>query len=344
MLAIATEYKHHAKVAGYKYMLKYINTFKIFGIDERKNNSTLVMKKYKFLYEIAAKLLTRKNQFNILHILYGEEYYRISNLLFKSKPIVVTFHQPPKILKAEILKGNTTGRLSMILHKLNVNRFNDISAAIVLSKNQKDILSIVMDPSKIHVIPHGLDFNTLNEHRLKAKFQRKNLIITVGNWKRDYNFYFKFIEQMGIRNPDWKFVLVNKVLPKKYYDKLKSYKNVEYLMNVSDKDLYDLYLKAKVQFLPFIEAAANNSINESLVFGCPVISNGNYPNSADKKFYISTTLNVDLIENSISNIFGLNDLDFNKISDEANMEARQYDWVKISDKTIDVYKSLLQKF
>ena len=47
--------------------------------------------------------------------------------------------------------------------------------------------------------------------------------------------------------------MINKVLPKKYYDKLKLYKNVEYLMNVSDKDLYDLYLKAKVQFLPFIE-------------------------------------------------------------------------------------------
>ena len=267
IIAIRTVFNHHAKHSGYRQILKYIRPAKVYGINEKEPNKNYLLRRYRFLYEIIAKVYSDPKKINLVHIMYGEEYYRLSNILFKSIPIVVTFHQPPKILKNEITKGNFSGRVMGFLHKINKNRFKKISAAIVVNENQKSILSRVIPKSKIHVLPLGLNFNYLNNFRIENKIKRQNIILTVGNWQRDWNFYFEFVKKMQIQKPEFQFILINRVLPQEYLLKIKKYKNLKYFFNASTKQLYTYYLKSKIQFLPFLGSTANNSINESIALG-----------------------------------------------------------------------------
>ena len=111
-----------------------------------------------FLYEIIAKVYSDpKNKF--MHIMY-EEYYRLSNILFKLIPIVVTFHQPPKILKNEITKGNFSGRVMGFLHKKLIKIGSKKFQLQLLSMKTKIyFISSNTQIKNIHFYSLGLNFN-----------------------------------------------------------------------------------------------------------------------------------------------------------------------------------------
>ena len=46
-----------------------------------------------------------------------------------------------------------------------------------------------------------------------------------------------------------------------------------YESDVSDDDLVCAYRRSALQFIPFKEATGNNSLNEGLACGCPVVTN-----------------------------------------------------------------------
>ena len=125
----------------------------------------------------------------------------------------------------KLQKETLAGRVMGFLHKINKNRFKKLSAAIVVNENQKSILSRVIPKSKIHVLPLGLNFNYLNNFRIENKIKRQNIILTVGNWQRDWNFYFEFVKKMQIQKPEFQFILINRVLPQEYL--LKTKKNIK---------------------------------------------------------------------------------------------------------------------
>ena len=307
----------------------------------KKPKKHYLLRRYRFLYEIIAKVFSSPKKIDLVHIMYGEEYYRLSNILFKSVPIVVTFHQPPQILENEITKGNHSGRVMGILHKMNKNRFRKISAAIVVNENQKPILSKVMPKSKIHVLPLGLNFNYLNNFRNENKIKRQNIILTVGNWQRDWNFYFEFVKEMQIQKPEFQFILINRVLPERYLIKIKNYKNLKYFFNASTEQLYTYYLKSKVQFLPFLGSTANNSINESIALGCPILTNVNITNFGNSNFYFKVKLNQQNVKDCIEKIFQIGEEEFKKISLSANEKSKKFDWEIIAHETKNIYKSIL---
>ena len=131
-------------------------------------------------------------------------------------------------------------------------------------------------------------------------------------------------------------------MPKKHLIKTKKYKNLKYFFNVSTEQLYTYYLKSKVQFLPFIGSTANNSINESIALGCPVITNANISSFENSNFYFKIKLNQQNVKDGIEKIFSMGEEEFKKISISAIEKSKKFDWEIIAHETIKIYKSVLK--
>lgn len=342
VLAIRTSFKHHSKDSGYKQVLKYTSPKKVFGIDESSNEEmNSFLKNYKFLFEFKAWKYSLFNKIDLVHIMYGEEYFRFSTILFSNKPIVITFHQPDSILEREILFGDPMGRVMKLTHLLTRNRFKNISAAIVLTEGQKEVLKNVMEESKIHVIPLGFNYRELNQFKNNNNYSRENRILTVGDWQRDWDYYFTFVKFCQIENPNWQFILINRKLNNSYLELVEGLNNLTFLSDVTDEELYINYLKAKTQFLPFKCATGNNSLNEGLSLGCSVISNYLNDDLRNKSFAYEESLKHLDLERRIKNIFNKTEKEYDRISQEASLFASKYDWEEISKKTIKLYKELV---
>jgi glycosyltransferase involved in cell wall biosynthesis len=339
-IAIYSDFTHHSKNAGYKQILKFTKPVATYGIDYHKKNHPILRMHY-FFHEFIAWFKSRKLKFDIVHILYGEDYFRFSSLLFRNKKIVVTFHQPPDILNRELSLGNYNGRIAGLTHALTRRRLKYMDAAIVMSKEQKEIAAKYIDPKKIHVIPLGVELNNLNQLFNCNKGPRlKNQLITVGEWLRDWDLYFKIIEHCHHTNKELEFILINNRLSEGLKQKALNYPNVKYLQNVPEEKLYELYLASLAMFLPLKSVAGSNAINESLALGCPVISNvyiDDIEQNNDVIFVFNEAQEFDAI---VAKLQSLNSLDAQKLSEKVNASIQLKSWQSVSNKLISVYNQL----
>ncbi len=341
-IAIRSAYKHHSANAGYKQILKYTQPQAIFGIDENIDTENDIYHKYLWLYEWKAYQYYRKNKVKIYHNLYAEEYYRFGWRLFDC-PIVATFHQPVELLEQEISTGAGMGKIAGLTHQLNKKRFEKLGAAIVTNVTQKDVLKKVILPARIHVIPLGVDIEAISGFYNEIKDEpSNNEIITVGNWKRDWHYYFKLVEYCLINFPAWRFILINRKFNDAQLERIRSLSNIIYIENADDKEMYRLYKKAWFQFLPFEGAAGNNSLNESLALGCPVVSNVIPDFLPDGNLFLyPTELNIDETIAAFKKLFELSLNERNKIANIARNSIKVLDWAETARKTIEIYQSLI---
>ncbi len=340
-VAIYSNYKHHAKTSGYKQILNFTKPVATFGINYHVKNSRFELS-YFYVHEFIAWFKTFGVKFSVLHILYAEEYFRFSHLLFFRKRIVLTFHQPPDILKQELESGNFNGRVAAITHKLLINRFRKISAAIVTSPSQKEVLKNYIPEYKIHIIPLGVDLSVCNSlyAKHKSKPRQLNVFLTVGEWQRDWDLYVKVVNYCLTHCPELKFILVNNRLSEAYITKLKALSNVDYLSDVTDEELYALYVDATALFLPLKGAAGNNALNESLALGCPLVSNIAFTQfkQYDKFTYLFGEINE--IEKICKQLNSLSETERLAMSEKANQSVQEMSWERIAQRTMQVYDSV----
>jgi glycosyltransferase involved in cell wall biosynthesis len=342
--ALRTAYSHHANNAGYKTILEHTKPQAVFGKDERIPTTFDIRRRYLWLYEFEVARYARKNQIDLVHILYAEEYYRFLGRLIRRIPIVATFHQPEDLLLKEVTSGGSMGRVSKLAHALNRNRFSLLAAAIVMTPRQKDILAMVMPADRIHVIPLGVDSAHLTQSFKTHQSPRNSkLIITVGNWQRDWEFYFATVEHCRSRFPEWQFVIVNKKLPSEYRSRINGFTNITFRDNVGDKGLHELYLTAAFQFLPLLGAAGNNALNESLALGCPVVTNvaPDAYRESDSVVSVYPSSSVEAAVAAFQRYTSLQQIEQKAISQMANERSREYDWSVVASQALDVYRSVL---
>jgi glycosyltransferase involved in cell wall biosynthesis len=275
--------------------------------------------------------------------MYAEEFYRFSWRFMKRAKIVATFHMPPELLAMEVFKGNQRGRVGQITHYMNKKRFARIDAAIVTSENQKDVLKNVIDEKKIHLIPLGVHLKPLLEvynkkHQKHSQSETPN-IVTVGNWLRDWEFYFSVVAAC----PEINFTLINRNLSNEYKARLKEYRNIEYKHDVTDNELFETILHSDLQFLPLQAMAGSNALLQSLALGCPTLipdyEVGHYKNQAD---FIKVYQPKD-IENcilAIQSILNTPSEIKDNISELAVAYAQQFDWSEIADQHLSIFADL----
>jgi glycosyltransferase involved in cell wall biosynthesis len=343
-VALTTYFKHHAKHGGYAQVLNYTRPVKIFGIDENTEMPSRFRQKYQWMYEFDAARYAKRNNIDIIHILYGEDYFRFSHLVAGTIPVISTFHQPAEMLERDVHYGNLRGRVGRLTHFFTSGRFKKLAAAIVLSNSQKDVLKKVMPEEKIAVIPHGvaLDYYTSEAARFEVNRSTQQ-ILTVGQWMRDWDFYFEFLSYCREKNIPWIFHLVNRTLPEQYKRVVGDHPNLVYHEGASDSELIKLYLQSAAQFLPVHQAAANNAVVESFALGCPVLmTDVVFDDFYDKnvlKYYKKNNLQSAL--DGLKSLLEMNEAEAILMSNRAVNAAAAFDWRVIGEQTLNLYRKVL---
>lgn len=341
ILVIRTDFKHHGEHSGYKQILKYIAPWKVLGINERDETqvvSTWKMK-YQWLFEFEAK--KHRNEIDILHVMYGEDYYRFSGKLMKNVPVVATFHQPPELLEREVMHGDLRGRVGKWTHQLSKKRFERLAAAIVTNINQKEVLKKVMPADKIHVIPLGLHLEGLKDYyQNNAHNSDGKTIIAVGNWLRDWEFYFKVVEHCK----DWNFFLVNRNMPEEWMGHIDKYDNLTYFKNVSDEELYALYLRSDVQFHPVTGIAGSNAILQGMALGSPLLlTDVDAQQFHNQGEFINLHAQHDLEDcvNQLTKLLSRSKEEQQQLREAAHNYACEFTWENVAEKTKKLYQDIL---
>jgi glycosyltransferase involved in cell wall biosynthesis len=311
--------------------------------DKRKNG---IKAKYQWLYEFDIRKY--KRQFDLIHIMYGEDYFRFSPWLFPKTPIVVTFHQPYESLLREVRRGDYKGRIGAITHFFTKNRFKKIAAAIVTEASQKRALAEVMDESKIHVIPLGVHLQAFNEayvkHRENGEKKKALQVITVGNWKRDWELYRRVVEECKNLRININFHLVNRNLSDELRSEFRAL-GVTVYETLDDASLKLAVYRSSLMFLPVTEASGNNALLESLALGVPVLMTDVLKEKStlnERAVFFHKRNDVgDAIE-KMRSYFELSESEHQTISDICRSEATQFDWPVIAARTMELYKQVVE--
>jgi glycosyltransferase involved in cell wall biosynthesis len=342
-IAISWYFAHHAGHNGYKQILAYTNPLAVLGIDERQPvKSDHWHRSYPWLYEFRAARLHRKNPCQVLHILYGETYLRFSPWLFGKVPVVATFHQPPTVLERALLAGSQTGRVDHLVHRITRGRFRKLAAAIIISEEQREVLERFVPAERIHLISLGASTLTLID--AEKKFRRApdpGTILTVGNWLRDWDFYFGFVDYCRNHHPEWRFSLVNRRLPTPLHEQARAAPNFHWLQNVDDEALLKAYTAAACLFLPLLEATGNNTVNEALAMGCPVVTNVSLGVPDEDLVVTHCEKSYAAFASAIATWQTASAHQRNQLREHSQRAVKSLDWSIVGEKTLILYQSLL---
>lgn len=340
VLAIRSDFVHHGEHSGYKQILKYTEPYKVIGVNERSPTpQSKWMNAYCWPYEFSG--FRYRNEIDLVHHLYADEFFRFSTRLF-SVPLIGTFHQTPELLERDVIHGDLRGRIAKMTHRMNRNRFKQLSAAIITNPNQKEVLRKVMPEERIHHIPLGLHLNRLAHFFSTSDRPNTQSVITVGNWQRDWEFYFKVVSS----SPTIQFVLVNRKLEPEYGAMVQSLNNLTYYTDISDKELYRLFAVSDVQFLPIIGIAASNAIMDGLALGCPLVITETEGSSLVDTDEIVVSYPRGDVGGAVSSLclFLENSLEQKHvIRQRCHDYSQQFDWIEIASRTLNLYHQVLSE-
>jgi glycosyltransferase involved in cell wall biosynthesis len=275
---IHTRYPHWGKHSGFHQFLRYVDRKKFrltvhavsdnhsdFPVRNRalgKIVRSLIlhgnMKWYK-LSDLNAemKLLPRclgSDPPDVIHYLDGEHSARFLPKLLRAFPrkpprIAATFHQPPGIID-DLIDRKIIGSIDIIN---------------VVSPDQVEYFSRIVDASRIRMILHGIDvdFFRPETHMPPTKNFR---CVTVGHYLRDFNLLRGIYEKL-VSRPHIQFELVSS-----RFKGLGRLPNVKIHQGIDDNTLRNLYRRSNLLLLPMRYATANNALLEGIACGLPVVA------------------------------------------------------------------------
>ncbi len=347
VLVLLTKFSHHGSNGGYKQLIKFVKPAVELGVDEDRIESKKGFKaKYQWLYEFDIR--KHAKEIDLIHIMYGEDYFRFSPWLYPKIPVVVTFHQPYESLLREVRHGDYKGRIGALTHFFTKKRFKKIAAAIVTEASQKKALSEVMDERKIHVIPLGVHLESFTQAylKLRERGERRSThqVITVGNWKRDWEMYRQVVERCRNLHININFHLVNRNLSDDLKTQFRSM-GVTVHDGLDDTQLKEVVFRSSLMFLPVTEASGNNALLESLALGVPVLMTDVLKEKSgldERAVFFHKRDDVSDVIERIRSYFDLSDSDRETISDICRSEATQFDWPVVAARTMELYKQVVE--
>lgn len=197
----------------------------------------------------------------VFHFIYGENIYVpwIKMFMRRGNKIVCTFHQP-----FDFFQKNKRQR------KL----IECTDYVILVGNTEIEKFEKLTGRHNVTYIPHGIstDFYTIEESQKKG-----HMILTVGNWLRDYGYAGKVYTELLKKDPTLQIHVVSNVENKKYLQDIPS---IKFMSGISDEELKQEYLKCSVLFLPLIRYTANNSLLEACSSGCNIIISSDSPDNS----------------------------------------------------------------
>ena len=168
----------------------------------------------------------------------------------------------------------------------------------------------------------------------------KNLMVCIGNNRRDYETLKKIYLKLKKSNPNIKLKLAGSQPGKVYFTDTPE---VEFLPFLNDNEFRDLYRKASVLILPLLEGGSSQTVNEALASGLPIVTN-EFPNLSDytKTDSVIKHLPGDYknMANSCLNILN-NRQKFLKKSKAGRKYIEKYEFQNIKNRLLDIYRDNL---
>jgi len=250
--------------------------------------------------------------------------------------------------------------------KENYKKFN---AVIALSGSMKeDYLSLGIPESKIFVIPNGVDHSKFGMEVDRARVRdelgvsdRQKLIITVGrnHPKKGFKHIPGIIKRLAGEGFDFKWLLVGKensaVKRLAEREGLGSYLiDKEVRSGISEKGKFEIpderlirYYKASDIFVfPTLIETFGKVIVEAMAAGLPIVTT-DAPGAGDIIRHEGNGLkcrvdDIGGLTGSVSRILSDTDL-AKRLSENALEDAKNYDWSRVTDMYLDLYKKLLTR-
>jgi hypothetical protein len=192
------------------------------------------------------------------HIIYGENIYcEILRFLPRTCKVVCTLHQP----------------FDYFNNKFWISWLKRIDCIILVGN--ADFLSFqrITEKSNVFFVPHGIDTDYYVRNN---QSKRKNEILMVGNWLRDFSFAKDVFSELLKRDEK---LVINVVTNESNFVFFKSFASrLNLYTSISDDELKSLYESCKVLFLPLVMYTANNAILEASSMDCPILVASDHPN------------------------------------------------------------------
>lgn len=191
----------------------------------------------------------------VFHFIYGENlYYPIKRYIRKNNKIVCTLHQPFAWFQEN--------------HKFS-RKLRYVDAIILVGNSEVELFQKQFGKNRIFYIPHGI---STEFYKPIANIKKDKILLTVGNWLRDFKFANDIYKRLLIEDEDLQIFVVSNCYNKQYLEK---HNRLHFLTGITDEELRKLYLKSIVLFLPLIRYTANNSLLEAGATGCNIVISSN---------------------------------------------------------------------
>lgn len=325
---IGQHFPHHAAHSGYDQLAAYLN-IPLEWFPGRLPVSNLCQPYINSWYTSNAALretrvaleMSRKTGRQLVHFLYGEQWYRAAATICNRPSIkwIATFHQPPSILTKIGIDANV---------------IQGLTAIVLMGCTQREYFQN-LGAKHIHVIPHGVDcsyYSPTKQPRLQ--FQ----VLTVGHWLRDFDTYFEVAEASMKQQLPLQFRLISRAfVPKNVVPS-----NCLIESPVTDEQLLSEYTTASCFYLPLLDATANNGLLEALACGLPAVVS----DRGSIREYVGDRGGVilckDNVEEHLSALLLVSRMgkDYPQRSSAARETANSYDWNGIAR----AYESLYEQY
>jgi len=210
-----------------------------------------------------------KNKPQLVHLLFGEGYPLSIILGFYLKirkiPFIITVHDP------QIHPGNFIEKLNGIFRMIT---FKSALGIHIFSKVFiNDLKTLGIKENKIFVIPHG-SFAPLFEKFKKENIKRENAVLFFGRLEKYKGIEF-FVEA-GLRlKGKYKFIIAGPgKLNRNLLKIIQENKEIFELHNrfLTGEEIADLFQRAKVCVLPYIQATQSSIPLISAFFNVPIVA------------------------------------------------------------------------
>lgn len=320
---VGFSFNHHGSHTGYNQIKKYLNYNKVIDCQSDYNLlQSILIKKTIFsglfflifgsrLWWVEVKLIfysiTNPNKL-IFHLIYGENIYKYLGYFKFGNKIALTLHQPPDFFEN-------------IQQKKFLKLLNKVDKLIVMSEDLEVYFKCKFPNKDVKYIPHGLDTSYF-----KPCGTKKNQILLIGNWLRDFEFASKVFSQFELYNENITIKIVTNNENYKYFthNKVKCYSSID------DEKLLEMYQESKVVFLPLKQFTANNALLEANSCGARVVvaTNSLFNENIDNSPVLYVNNEVEKV------YFLLKDVVENYNSSDLNTTRKfivdNYCWLKVS--------------
>jgi glycosyltransferase involved in cell wall biosynthesis len=220
--------------------------------------------------------------------------------------------------------------------------FDSADCLVLLSSASLADYRALAPDKRIEVVPHGIDTEFFHPD---AKVPKRPLVVTVGNWLRDYDCWAATVKHISARNPETEFAVVaNPGTLDEARRKLAGVTaRVRYCSGLSDTALRDLYRESSVAFVPLRHAEANNAVLEAMAMGLPLVVT-DLPATreyAGQAAHYCSNANPAAIAEVLSGL--LADAPHRQLSGEAlrRRALGELSWPKVAQRLMSLYASLI---